>query len=150
MSSSTPKPPIQPPLILKSASGEVNRIRRLIAYLRSQISGSEGNLPDDPNAPLPTPSPSLEDVLECQRIVWVRIFEHLKITNPDPNNKDVKSGVLFEAMEKVAKKISEVGRTGNTIKSEEQEMSTYSFLKNNDIKEQDFENQEEIKYKYDF
>ncbi|CAG8558327.1 17470_t:CDS:2 [Dentiscutata erythropus] len=40
--------------------------------------------------------------------VWVRIFEHLKITNPDPNNKDVKSGALFETIEKVAKEISEV------------------------------------------
>ncbi|CAG8695626.1 26343_t:CDS:1, partial [Dentiscutata erythropus] len=109
-------------------SGKVNRIRRLIAYLCSQISGGGGNLPDDPNALLPTPPSSLEDVLECQRIVCVRIFEHLKITNPDPNNKDVKSGALFEAIEKVAKEISEVGKTGNTIKLEEQETSTYSFL----------------------
>ncbi|CAG8634071.1 25232_t:CDS:2, partial [Dentiscutata erythropus] len=71
-------------------SGEVNRIRRLIVYLHAQIVGGGGNPPEDPNTPLPIPPPSLEDVLKY------------------PNNKDVKLGMLFEAMEKVAKEISEV------------------------------------------
>ncbi|CAG8789929.1 26153_t:CDS:1 [Dentiscutata erythropus] len=144
MLSSIPKPPS----ILESASGEVNRIRRLIEFLRSQIASGRENPPDNPKAPLPKPPLLVEEVLEKQREVWIRIFEHLKITTLDPNNKDVKSGALFEAMEKVAKKISEVDRTGNIKKSDKQETSTYSFLENNNIKEQEFK--KKIKYEYNF
>ncbi|CAG8766487.1 43775_t:CDS:2 [Gigaspora margarita] len=86
------------------ASGKINRINRLITWLRAQIPGGGRNPPtDDIDAKPPLSSNNV--VLEQQRLVWIKIFANLGIKYPDPNDKNIKSSVLFSAMLKVSAEI---------------------------------------------
>ncbi|KAF0444372.1 hypothetical protein F8M41_003475 [Gigaspora margarita] len=74
-----------------SVSGKVNHINTLIAWLYTYL------------------PPTVATILENQRKIWIKLYTNLGITNPDPNNKDTKSEILFGTMEKVSSNVIRIG-----------------------------------------
>ncbi|CAG8783444.1 39629_t:CDS:2, partial [Gigaspora margarita] len=120
---------------------KINRIRRLLAWYRANNPSLSAppttwNIGD----PVPGGVVTAQTVLATQRPIWVRIFENLGITNPDPNDNKTISSMFFTTMETVSKEIKGIGMTtvagtrdevigsfgiGDTLSKEEGE--TYKF-----------------------
>ncbi|CAG8482544.1 9143_t:CDS:2 [Gigaspora margarita] len=118
-----------PPAITASVSGEVNRIRRLLAWYRAH-NPNLGSVPANWNIgdAVPGGVVTAQTVLAEQRPIWVRIYKNLNITTPDANDNKVKSSMLFATMETVSKEIMAIGVIAPTMASKNDEnIQGFSF-----------------------